>query len=246
MTWRVTFVNWIKRIFSPKRADNVTDQPVEIPDIDDDLYPKAVQLVLKNKTASVSLVQRELKIGFARANRFIETMEIDRVVSSIGADGRRHVIYPGQASVTPQQPPATPVKRPDADSAFDREHFFVPFPFLTTPYSDLVLVGTKCYLGDKTYEELLARRGRWVPSTKEGKISDAFTHTDIGQLDLAINDYINFLIRVRSVAESDIPVDTKIEMIRAISELTGSEGHSYSEFVRAHGGLSHFIGKLIG
>lgn len=238
-------MNWIKRIFSPRRADNVTDHPVEISDIDDDLYPRAVHLVLNNKTASVSLVQRELKIGFARASRLIEAMAADRIVSSIDADGNRHIISPCQRSEAPQQSPAVAVKRPDADSAFDREHYFVPFPSLSTPHSDLVLVGTKCYLGDKTYDEFLSRHGRWVPSTKEGKISDAFTHTDIGQLDFAINDYINFLIRVRSVAESDIPVASKIEMLRAISELTGSEGHSYSEFVRAHGGLSHFIGKLI-
>ncbi|OOW06674.1 hypothetical protein MF6396_03230 [Pseudomonas sp. MF6396] len=239
-------MNWLKRIFSPKGADNFIDQPVKISDIGDDLYPKAVDLVIRNKTASVSLVQRELKIGFARASRFIEAMENDRIVSSIGPEGHRHIISPDQRSETAQQPPAVPVKRPAADSAFDREHYFLPFPSLTTPHSDLVLVGTKCYLGDKTYEELLARHGRWVPSTKEGKISDVFTHTDIGQLDLAINDYINFLIRIRSVAESDIPVNSKIEMIRAISELTGPEGHSHSEFVRAHGGLSHVIEKLIG
>lgn len=239
-------MNWLKRIFPLKRTDNVTDQPVEISDIGDDLYPEAVHLVIKNKKASVSLVQRELKIGFARASSFIEAMEVDRIVSSIGPDGHRHIISSDKRSEAPQQHTAAPDKRPDADSAFDREHYFVPFPFLTTPHSDLILVGTKCYLGDKTYEELLARHGRWVPSTKEGKISDAFTHTDIGQLDLAINDYINFLIRVRSIAESDVPISSKIEMLRAISELTGPEGHSYSEFVRAHGGFSHFIGKLIG
>jgi DNA segregation ATPase FtsK/SpoIIIE-like protein len=44
-------------------------------DIDDDMYAKAVELVQQRNKASVSLLQRSLRIGYTRAARLIDTME---------------------------------------------------------------------------------------------------------------------------------------------------------------------------
>jgi hypothetical protein len=61
---------------------------------DDDLYDQAVQVVLKNRRASISLVQRHLRIGYNRAARLIEQMERAGIVSPPGSTGDRLVMVP--------------------------------------------------------------------------------------------------------------------------------------------------------
>lgn len=58
----------------------------------DPLYDQAVDIVLKNKRASISLVQRHLRIGYNRAARLIEAMEKAGLVSSMDGRGGREVI----------------------------------------------------------------------------------------------------------------------------------------------------------
>jgi S-DNA-T family DNA segregation ATPase FtsK/SpoIIIE len=50
----------------------------------DPLYDQAVDIVLKNKRASISLVQRHLRIGYNRSARLIEAMEKAGLVSDHG------------------------------------------------------------------------------------------------------------------------------------------------------------------
>jgi S-DNA-T family DNA segregation ATPase FtsK/SpoIIIE len=58
----------------------------------DPLYDQAVDIVLKNKRASISLVQRHLRIGYNRSARLIEAMEKAGLVSAMDARGGREVI----------------------------------------------------------------------------------------------------------------------------------------------------------
>jgi DNA segregation ATPase FtsK/SpoIIIE, S-DNA-T family len=58
----------------------------------DPLYDQAVDVVLKNKRASISLVQRHLRIGYNRAARLIEAMEKAGLVSAMDTRGGREVI----------------------------------------------------------------------------------------------------------------------------------------------------------
>lgn len=60
----------------------------------DPLYDEAVAFVTETRKASISAVQRKLRIGYNRAARMIETMESAGVVSSMGHNGQREVLAP--------------------------------------------------------------------------------------------------------------------------------------------------------
>ena len=60
----------------------------------DPLYDQAVQIVLQNKRASISLVQRHLRIGYNRAARLVEDMEKAGLVTSMASNGNREIIVP--------------------------------------------------------------------------------------------------------------------------------------------------------
>jgi S-DNA-T family DNA segregation ATPase FtsK/SpoIIIE len=60
----------------------------------DELYDEAVAFVLESRRASISAVQRKLRIGYNRAARLIETMEAAGVVSAMNTNGSREVLVP--------------------------------------------------------------------------------------------------------------------------------------------------------
>ena len=62
----------------------------------DPLYDQAVEVVLKNRKASISLVQRHLKIGYNRAARLVEDMEKAGLVSSMSSSGQRDILVPAR------------------------------------------------------------------------------------------------------------------------------------------------------
>ena len=63
----------------------------------DPMYDQAVEVVLKNRKASISLVQRHLKIGYNRAARLVEDMEKAGLVSSMSSSGQREILVPARA-----------------------------------------------------------------------------------------------------------------------------------------------------
>jgi S-DNA-T family DNA segregation ATPase FtsK/SpoIIIE len=83
----------------PQYDDEVVSQPVQIggkggvvadygaTDSDDDMWRDAVHVVIENRKASTSLLQRRLRIGYGRAARIIETMEEQGIIGA--ADGSR-------------------------------------------------------------------------------------------------------------------------------------------------------------
>jgi S-DNA-T family DNA segregation ATPase FtsK/SpoIIIE len=62
----------------------------------DPLYDDAVAMVLKSRRASISLVQRHLRIGYNRAARLIEEMERAGLVSAMQTNGNREVLVPAR------------------------------------------------------------------------------------------------------------------------------------------------------
>jgi len=64
----------------------------------DPMYDQAVQVVLKHRRASISLVQRHLRIGYNRAARLLEQMEQSGVVSAMQSNGNRDILVPATSA----------------------------------------------------------------------------------------------------------------------------------------------------
>jgi DNA segregation ATPase FtsK/SpoIIIE, S-DNA-T family len=62
----------------------------------DALYDQAVEIVLKDRKASISYVQRKLKIGYNRAARLLEDMENAGMVSALTSSGQRDILVPAR------------------------------------------------------------------------------------------------------------------------------------------------------
>jgi len=71
------------------RDDAVNEDPENDP-----LYDQAVEFVTRTRRASISSVQRQLRVGYNRAARMIETMEMAGVVTAAEDNGRREVLAP--------------------------------------------------------------------------------------------------------------------------------------------------------
>jgi DNA segregation ATPase FtsK/SpoIIIE, S-DNA-T family len=63
----------------------------------DPLYDRAVEVVLKNQKASISLVQRHLAIGYNKAANLLEAMEKAGLVSAMNTRGQREILVPSRA-----------------------------------------------------------------------------------------------------------------------------------------------------
>jgi S-DNA-T family DNA segregation ATPase FtsK/SpoIIIE len=95
-------VEYLKSRGAPQYIDGILDSPDEdtadaagMQDGDaeaDPLYDQAVEVVLRSRRASISLVQRHLRIGYNRAARLIEQMERAGLVSSMQTNGNRDVL----------------------------------------------------------------------------------------------------------------------------------------------------------
>jgi len=64
----------------------------------DPMYDQAVAIVLQHRRASISLVQRHLRIGYNRAARLLEQMEKSGLVSSMATNGNRDILVPARSS----------------------------------------------------------------------------------------------------------------------------------------------------
>jgi S-DNA-T family DNA segregation ATPase FtsK/SpoIIIE len=60
----------------------------------DPMYDQAVGIVLQHRRASISLVQRHLRIGYNRAARLLEQMEQAGLVSAMSSNGNRDILVP--------------------------------------------------------------------------------------------------------------------------------------------------------
>ena len=101
-------VEYLKKLARPQYVESVLEGPeseeageggLEGGDAESDpLYDQAVAIVLKTRRASISLVQRHLRIGYNRAARLIEQMERAGLVSAMQSNGNRDVLAPAGAS----------------------------------------------------------------------------------------------------------------------------------------------------
>jgi DNA segregation ATPase FtsK/SpoIIIE, S-DNA-T family len=68
------------------------DKPEGSGNSEEELYDRAVDIVLKNKRPSISLLQRHLRVGYNKAARLIEQMEQQGLVSAAGHNGNRELL----------------------------------------------------------------------------------------------------------------------------------------------------------
>jgi S-DNA-T family DNA segregation ATPase FtsK/SpoIIIE len=87
--------NYIEGVLEGGTADDDGDLLGDGPGGEKDpMYDQAVEVVLKNRKASISLVQRHLKIGYNRAARLVEDMEKAGLVSAMSGSGQREILVP--------------------------------------------------------------------------------------------------------------------------------------------------------
>jgi S-DNA-T family DNA segregation ATPase FtsK/SpoIIIE len=102
-------VDHLKEQGTPEYLEAVTAEPLEgedggsavfdkgsFGDEGADLYQKAVQIVLRDRKASTSYVQRRLQIGYNRAASIIERMEKEGVVGAANHAGKREILIEGR------------------------------------------------------------------------------------------------------------------------------------------------------
>jgi S-DNA-T family DNA segregation ATPase FtsK/SpoIIIE len=102
-------VNYLKSLGEPDYVDEILEEtqmttdgmtinasgiPKETPSDQDELYDQAVAWVTTSRRASISSVQRHLRVGYNRAARIIEEMEASGVVSQPEHNGQREVLAP--------------------------------------------------------------------------------------------------------------------------------------------------------
>jgi S-DNA-T family DNA segregation ATPase FtsK/SpoIIIE len=102
-------VDYLKKLAKPQYVESVLEGPESEEGGEggldgggeaeaDPLYDQAVAIVLKTRRASISLVQRHLRIGYNRAARLIEQMERAGLVSAMQTNGNRDVLAPAGPS----------------------------------------------------------------------------------------------------------------------------------------------------
>ena len=97
----VAFAEALRQEASPKYVEGITDTPPQSEAAggvreasDDDLYDRAVAIVLRDGKASTSYVQRRLSIGYNRAADLIERMEREGLISAANSVGKREILVP--------------------------------------------------------------------------------------------------------------------------------------------------------
>ncbi|KIG11054.1 cell division FtsK/SpoIIIE [Burkholderia sp. MR1] len=98
-------VEYLKQFGEPEYEEGILSGPTaeggsqdlfgDAPDAEaDPLYDEAVAFVVRTRRASISSVQRQLRIGYNRAARLVEQMEAAGLVSPMGTNGNREVLAP--------------------------------------------------------------------------------------------------------------------------------------------------------
>jgi S-DNA-T family DNA segregation ATPase FtsK/SpoIIIE len=102
----------LKKVGSPRYIDEILQTPLSptpgltglevlpgdaINAEQDALYDQAVQIVIETRKASISGVQRRLKIGYNRAARMVESMEQAGLVGPLQSNGTREILIPASS-----------------------------------------------------------------------------------------------------------------------------------------------------
>ena len=136
-TTKVT--EFIRSQREPVYDEEVISQPVQLgggrggmvsdygaADADDDMWKDAIQVVVDSRKASTSLLQRKLRVGYARAARLIESMEEQGIIGPADGSRPRDVLVNSVDEVFGAAEAAAPAPAPVPD----------PTPMAATPVND--------------------------------------------------------------------------------------------------------------
>ena len=87
---------YIEEVLAPAGTEEGAGANGEPSGEKDPLYDQAVEIVVRTRRPSISLVQRHLRIGYNRAARLIEDMERAGLVSPMQSNGNREVLVPAK------------------------------------------------------------------------------------------------------------------------------------------------------
>ena len=76
----------------PRRAFEEGDEDVDFDPDEDPLLDRAIEIVVQTQTASVSLLQRRLRVGYTRAGRLIDMLERRGIISGYEGSKPRRVL----------------------------------------------------------------------------------------------------------------------------------------------------------
>jgi len=129
----VKLADFLRMQRPPQYDDEVVSQPVQLNgkggvvadmgpggDADDDMFKDAVRVVIENRKASTSLLQRRLRIGYGRAARLIEQMEEQGIIGQADGSRPREVLVSSLDEVYGGSSPTEGDFEPEED---DREAF---------------------------------------------------------------------------------------------------------------------------
>ena len=108
----INVVNFVKDQAGPDYEEQLGfgagDEPSSFSDLSDagdseadPMYDSAVAVVMKSRKASISYIQRQLKIGYNRSARLLEAMEKAGLISELSARGTREVLVPSREDEPP-------------------------------------------------------------------------------------------------------------------------------------------------
>jgi S-DNA-T family DNA segregation ATPase FtsK/SpoIIIE len=87
---------YVEGITETPAGDDARDEEASGGDSDDDLYDKAVAIVMRDRKVSTSYLQRRLAIGYNRAADLVERMESDGLIGPANNVGRREILVTGR------------------------------------------------------------------------------------------------------------------------------------------------------
>ena len=93
-------MRWLKKQGRPELDLSVLQAPDEGPGgegidgIDDDLFEEAARLVVRERQASASFLQRRMRVGFSRAARLVDILEREGIVGPAQGSKPRDIVVP--------------------------------------------------------------------------------------------------------------------------------------------------------
>ena len=220
----------------------------------DHLYVDAVSFVMTTRRASISAVQRSLKIGYTRASAMIEQMALDGIVTQPDSQANREIMWDGASPLAPCAP-AEPALLKDSGQPL---YFFKAHLEVTNTMLAIAMHGRVCPGLPKG--KLSSLRGEWLlvadpdrinvtysdGSPHESYLDGEYAESEIGRLPPGADHFKLFVFLLREIFELPLSVPDKIAKITAkVDELSAGDSDSFQEYIESYQGAPGILNRLL-